>query len=890
MSRKGAFGRSAWLFGVSSLALAMVAGTAQTAAAQTATPAATSANSNEIPEVVVTARRVTERLQDVPQTVAVINKQVLSDHHIESVYDIHGLVPGLYEGKTATLGGGVLFIRGIISQGLPNATLDTRVGIYVDGVYMARPEGTNIAMADLANVEVDEGPQGTLFGRNVTAGLIAFTTANPTGHAGGEFDASYGDYDQQRYKITLNSPEWKGFSARLTYNHDEMGGQINNVASGTSYGEAQNAALGYQQSSRPAVGSFDGHDNNALFFALHYDGVENLTVDYKADYTDDIEHSQEIQNIGIPSDTYFGGFESISCLSAGFYLGLPIDNCIGGGATTALNQLGQPMLGVAPTIGALTGYTGNTPLAFDKLRTKNIDFEGGATIRGWGHNVTLQYQVTPDIRFKSVTAYRQLTANGQIGTSGGNYEANPAYWNNLLGSPGGYTTADSFCMSCSDNRQASRQFSEEFQIIGKYGHWVDYILGAYYFNEHTNSQSWYGFNATPNFAFLGHGLAPMQPGQPFAVPLSPFVNGEFEHFESRSYAGFAHVVVHPTSQLDLSGGVRYTVDDKGDQVPLSIVNGLGSSKSLGADGHLNFNRITYDGTITYKFTPDLNVYTRYATAYLAGGFFNSIPYLPEDSWSEEVGFKSEWLDHRLRFNGDYYYQSTHNSQDTGQTAAGAIYVSNILGTTVNQGVEATASYVPLRGLTLTANASYNRVRYADGRQQQAPNTTAELAGQYDAPRFSNGMYFSFNADSQYIGSFSTIHFSMLDPRSGYFNFGLTSAAPAVGTPAGNYWALLHYLAAVDHQPGWDPATNANAETNYLTALNKASKGGGYWLLNLRASLVDIPVGGTKARVSAYVNNALNSLGVLAGSSDYGGYMGVSYEQYRTFGVDVRLQF
>ena len=161
------------------------------------------AESTTIQEVVVTSRRISEKLQDVPQAVTALSPATLRDNHIESILDIGGIVPNLYTGHTSTVGGGLIYLRGIPSQGLPNATLDSRVAVYVDGVSMARSEGINIPKADLAAIEVDKGPQGTLFGRNATAGAINFTTQGPTGRFGGELDASYGNYDAQRYHFTL---------------------------------------------------------------------------------------------------------------------------------------------------------------------------------------------------------------------------------------------------------------------------------------------------------------------------------------------------------------------------------------------------------------------------------------------------------------------------------------------------------------------------------------------------------------------------------------------------------------------------------------------------------------------------------------------------------------
>jgi iron complex outermembrane receptor protein len=873
------------------------------------------AQAETIQEVVVTARRVSEKLQDVPLSVTALNKSALQDNHIESVYDIKNIVPNLFQEKTSTLGGGELFIRGLLSQGLPNATLDTRVGIYVDGVYLARPEGINTGMADIAEVEVNKGPQGTLFGHNVTGGSIAFTTQGPTGQWGGEADASYGNYDAQRYKFVINTPETHGLSTRFSYSHDQMDGDVKNLAAGTQYGVATEPQVGYSQYSKPATSTLGGHNNDAFFFAARYTGVDKLTVDYKFDYSDNKEMSQEIQPVGIlPS--------SVGCEIAGYYLGLSIDGCLGGVASSHT--------GASPTIGALgstaggvtsgPAYTGNTPLSFTKLGAKSTDFSGGAIIRSFGHNLTTQYDLTDDIKVKSITSYRQLSANGQIDTDGANYRANPAYFQQMYSTAaavfGGYPTSQpnfglayaagqpilaqtygpisniqagqSLCVSCSYNRQQAHQFSEEVQLIGKWGNMLDYLVGAYYFNEHTQGESYYQFDSVPNFTYFGQAIPPLGQGQPVTLNLGGFANGELEHFQSKSYALFSHVVYHATDKLDLSVGLRETVDDRTDEVPQDVVNlllGQGLN-SLGTHPGVQYARFTYDGTISYKVTPDVNVYSRYATAYLAGGFFNTVPYLPEDSFAEEIGVKSEWLDHRLRVNGDVFYQHIKNFQNVGQTPFGGIFVNN-LKLEENEGFEIETSLVPMRGVTLNGNVGYAHIYNSIGQLDTAPEWTAQLSGQYDAPRFANGMYLQFKADADYRSHFATVQFGLFDPREGYTNYfspAYIALHPAdlatPGTPSANYAALLTYL-------GY-PATAAG-ENQYVSALQKASTGGDFWLTNFRASLLDVPMGATKGRISAYVKNAFNVRGVTTGSN-YGGYVGDNFEQDRTFGVDLQFQF
>src|SRR3546814_4025519 len=91
-------------------------------------------------------------------------------------------------------------------QNEPTTATDPAVGIYVDGVYIARPTGSNLDLIDVARVEVLRGPQGTLFGRNTVGGAISLTTNAPTGDLEGSVKASVGNYDYRRYEGVLNIP------------------------------------------------------------------------------------------------------------------------------------------------------------------------------------------------------------------------------------------------------------------------------------------------------------------------------------------------------------------------------------------------------------------------------------------------------------------------------------------------------------------------------------------------------------------------------------------------------------------------------------------------------------------------------------------------------------
>ncbi len=172
--------------------LGALLGTSTVAHAQTA-PAGISAGPKpgEVSEVVVTAQRRAERIQDVPITVEAVSSETLKSTGIENVKDLSMVVPGLQIGDA--VGFATPHLRGVGSTTLAPG-VETPIAIYVDGVYYASTTSSLFDFVDVDNVEVLKGPQGTLFGRNATGGLIQVTTRTPTQAPRVDVDLSYGNY------------------------------------------------------------------------------------------------------------------------------------------------------------------------------------------------------------------------------------------------------------------------------------------------------------------------------------------------------------------------------------------------------------------------------------------------------------------------------------------------------------------------------------------------------------------------------------------------------------------------------------------------------------------------------------------------------------------------
>lgn len=191
----------------------------------TATAAAAQDKELQLEEVVVTAQRREQALQNVPIAVTAITASQLEQRQINDVRVLTNTVPNVFFGSTLSDPSELrLGIRGLST---PSSQLvsDVAVGVYVNGVYLPRTSGANVAMIDMERVEVLRGPQGTLFGRNTIGGALNITTKRPTDQFEGSATVEIGNYDTRNFTGLINVPIVEDkFAARLVYSHVEHSG------------------------------------------------------------------------------------------------------------------------------------------------------------------------------------------------------------------------------------------------------------------------------------------------------------------------------------------------------------------------------------------------------------------------------------------------------------------------------------------------------------------------------------------------------------------------------------------------------------------------------------------------------------------------------------------
>lgn len=213
-----------------------------------------------IQEVIVTAQKREESLQDTPIAISAITAEALADRGITDYQGVAAASPSItftqYPSSPNTF---ILYMR---AQGVSDAmqvTVDSAVGLYQDGFYISRPQLVTFDLADVERVEVLRGPQGTLYGRNTTGGAVNLISKKPSGEFGFKQELGFGSEGRIRSLSVLDLPKWGGLSAKLSFLKRQQDGFVKNLGPSHDFGE---------------------EDQIAGRAALRWDTGGPLTVDY----------------------------------------------------------------------------------------------------------------------------------------------------------------------------------------------------------------------------------------------------------------------------------------------------------------------------------------------------------------------------------------------------------------------------------------------------------------------------------------------------------------------------------------------------------------------------------------------------------------------------------
>ncbi|HKT76588.1 MAG TPA: TonB-dependent receptor, partial [Sphingobium sp.] len=336
-----------------------------------------------------------------------------------------------------------------------------------------------------------------------------------------------------------------------------------------------------------------------------------------------------------------------------------------------------------------------------------------------GFTNMLKWHLSDAFELRSITAWRGVDAT-QWDNSGGAHRVPVVTLTAACtqAKPCGFSR-----YSLADLRQ--RQFSQEVQAVGTIDS-IDYVAGLFYFNEHVSDDA-----ATPN----SNGIYLNAAGQPVYTILDPCTGSSgfgstvgcrsidrASEVWSKSYAAYGQLTWNATDALHITVGGRYTHDEKKGVLHFSRnVNYDVNTAAAAAAGYhpldKKWDRFNPMATIAYDVTNDVHVYAKYATGYRAGGASsrtaNYQAFNPEDVKSYEVGLKSDFWDHRARFNLAGYIMDRKDSQvdiSSIQPFNGSnfnnLVTINAAGNTKIRGIEADLTVEPVDGLTLNASYAY----------------------------------------------------------------------------------------------------------------------------------------------------------------------------------------
>ena len=677
--------RSSALLGASAMAI-ILGGLTVPAYAQSAPTS--SGDEARLDEIIVTARKVSENLQDVPVAVTVLTGEELEKKSVVRFQDIAAFTPGLYIRSGSSSPSGItLSLRGQF-QNDNLATLDPSIGTYVDGVYWARSYGLNATLLDVSSVQVLKGPQGTLFGRNTTGGAILINSNNPTlDEFSGKVSVSYGRFNEFEPTAVANLPLGDKVAIRLAgkiFSRD--GYTTNSVPAGAA---SAVTAVTTSVAQRPVVGTLNGiklddRDRIHVRAKLLIQPTDTLSLIFSGEYYKQNELAPS-RNIAFAPSAFTGANSTYNVSSTtAFYVGL----LNGNGAATA-TPAGSTILATEAAGLAAGGLTpANNEIPYVVAKTQTYGFTGALDV-GFGE-------------IKLIASHRKVVANAGFDLDGSAYN-----------------------IHFTDNQQVLKQDSAELQITGKaFGDAVDFAAGGFVFNEK-------GFDQSTTITF-------------------PAINPATAHFygmiDNKSVGVYGQATWHITDQLSFTGGLRYSDDKKGLEnrnnnfnrttgetscsviaIPAFIVGEVVGPVQCALSRRDSFSGVSYTAGLDYKLSEDVLIYAKTAKGFRSGGqnlratsTAQFQPYRPEIAFSYEVGLKSEFLDRRLRVNLAAYTTTVNDLQRStlvpipAATPGGVAGSTTVLGNAGKarfNGIEAEITAVLAKGFTVQASGALVDPKY-----------------------------------------------------------------------------------------------------------------------------------------------------------------------------------
>ena len=652
------------------------------AAVALATPAyAQSADDASAPtgglgEIVVTANKRTENLQTTPIAISAIPAEALELRGLTEAKDLSAIAPNVsIVGATTNATAAVVTIRGIPTPADETQGFDSPIGMYLDGVYLARSSASTFEVADIERVEVLRGPQGTLFGRNTTGGAINFITKKPSSEASLKLRAGAGNYGMWTGRVIANSGDMNGLRLSLGYLHRQRNGVVDDL-------------LEPKKSRDPGASKVDSFRG-----AIDWDVTDTFNVYNVFDYTR-IKGAPMVMQLAAVGD---GTFRPKVTL---------------GGNTFSQVQPAN----VAGYLNASTVVEPGCNKTVSRAYRDTICLNSGnqSDDKIWGNMFRMELNL-PTITVRSTTSYRKWrndirggdldglgTLRGPLFNIGSpsaplaTFTGFPTSVLTNVGIPAGtaaFLTAGSVPTTTAplftaNTLRGQKQFSQELEFVSTSEGDFQWVAGAFYFSEsgYENNAQQFGFALDTNQAvYIPSTMQSILTG--FGYPLATaqaLAPGMAAAFQAANPARFRLVPGGATLDYTASGNSmalygQASYRPGGEDGPLGVTLGLrytwdskkvdrtqnGATPFSAAELVLNRRKASFSApsghlTVDYRPAEDINLYARAARGYRSGGFnlrqstsvasnVGLIPFNEEQIWSYELGAKMEFMD-RIRLN------------------------------------------------------------------------------------------------------------------------------------------------------------------------------------------------------------------------------------------------
>jgi iron complex outermembrane receptor protein len=800
-------------------------------------------------EIVVTARRVSENLQDVPVAITAFTGESLQQQNAVRVSDVARLTPGLLMREANSTPSAIaIALRGQVQTDVL-ATLDPSVGTYVDGLYWARAYGLNGDLLDIQSVQVLKGPQGTLFGRNTTGGALLIQSNDPSlSGFSGLASGTYGRFDERSGTAVLNVPIIENkLAIRAAVQRVLRDGWLRDRVTGDRYNNRN------QWTARGKV-LFKPTDNLSILLSGEY---------YKL----------RVQAAGRPM---------LYLVPAGLTAPAPSAAVLAAGASAAAIRAGQGIVN--------TPAAGIDPFSYPSLATLSLGSGyAGSNLRGYytginPNEVELSQGLAGNQRdFPDASPDTLAKTQTYSGT------VNLDTFFGAVKFIGGYRKVDSFSrldldgsavpMHRTIGRQTLEQWSGELQITGKaFDDRIDFAAGTIYFNES-------GFDGSDTITIPVGGAAASFP-LAFQSTTTSMFSGELFN---DSMGIYGQATFHANDRLSFTGGVRYSIDDKGlvnrnknfNRATSVTSCQLAPIAQLAADCaqsfHDQFSGVSYLASVDYKVTDDILVYAKTSKGFRSGGqnlrapsVAASIPFAPEIAYAHEGGFKSEFFDRRVRLNVAAYYSTIENIQRTTliatNTTGGTATILSNAGKLRVYGLEGELTARLFNGFTLGTTGAITKPKYLDF--SEIPNRT-DLLGDRRRERIENVPEYTFSVSGNYEHQFDFGKFNIRGDYSWSSAFPLQPYVALVGDPLG---------------VTIDPSTGRTIEQEIIKATTATAAG----ILSARASITILD---DALELAVYGRNLTNNRNLVSSLYVTGlGYVAGVRRDPATYGVSATLRF